>query len=63
MPLRWIHASIWLASQPLIGPEPKSEATLLLPYQYTATVCAASITPLLVASITSNGFTTEPATR
>jgi len=48
---------------PLIGPEPNSEATFDLPYQYTGTVCAPSSTPLLVASITSKGLTTAPATR
>ena len=58
-----IQARFWAASQPVIGPEPNSDATLLLPYQYTATVCAPSITPLLVASSTSKGFTTDPATR
>jgi hypothetical protein len=44
----------------LIGPEPNSEATLLLPYQYTGTPWQASRTPLLVASITSKGLTTAP---
>ncbi len=48
---------------PLIGPEPNSDAALLLPYQYTGTLWLASSTPLLVASMTSNGFTTAPATR
>ena len=49
-----------MALKPNTGPVPNSEAALCLPYQYTVTVCAASIWPPLTPSNTWNGCTTAP---